>query len=101
MAYIEPPTTGDLKGMANLQRTKLDQSWKAISQHLQHHRQHLKLSGWETYAINRVGELMAQNAHDELGTLLRDFFTTAGSNIGLEQNDYEKKRQKDNARKRN
>ncbi|NVJ95124.1 MAG: hypothetical protein HWD91_06015 [Marivivens sp.] len=98
MAHIEPPKTADLQGMADLQRTKLDQSWKAISQHLQHHREHLKLSGWETYALKRVEELMTQNAHDELSTMLRDFFTIAGSNLGLEKNNYEQKRQKENGR---
>ena len=98
MAYIEPPTTGDLKGMANLQRTKLDQSWKAISQHLQHHREHLKLSGWELYAIKRVGELAGQQAHDELAKMLRDFFAIAGSNIGLEKNDYKRNGRRKNGR---
>ena len=98
MAYLTPPTTDDLKGMETLKRTKLAASWETISQHLKRNREHLKLSGWETYAINRVGELAAQQAHDELGTLLRDFFAIAGSNLGLEKNNYEQKRQKENGR---
>lgn len=98
MAYLTPPTTANLEGMETLKRAELAASWQTISQHLKQHREHLKLSGWETYAINRVGELAAQQAHDELATMLRDFFAIAGSNIGLEQNNYEQKRQKDNGR---
>lgn len=95
MAYLKPPTTAELKGMADLQRAELEASWKTISQHLQHHREHLKLSGWETYALKRVGELAGQQAHDELAMMLRGFFAIAGENIGLAQHDYEQKRQKD------
>ena len=99
MAYLKSPTTADLKGMADLKRAELDASWQAISQHMKRKREHLKqLSGWELYAIKRVGELAGQQAHDELGTLLRDFFTIVGSNLGLEKNNYEQKRQKENGR---
>lgn len=98
MAYLTPPTTADLQGMETLKQAELAASWQTISQHLKQHREHLKLSGWETYAINRVGKLATQQAHDELATMLRDFFAIAGSNIGLEQNNYEQKRQKGNGR---
>ena len=72
----------------------LAKSWQAILQHLKQHREHLKLSDWETYAINRVWEIAAQQAQNELMTMLHDFFTIAGSNFGLEQEDYKRKRQK-------
>ena len=95
MAYLKPPTTVELNGMEALKRADLAASWRAIAQHLAHHRDHLKLSGWETYAINKAGELAGQQAHDELATMLRGFFAIAGENIGLAQHDYEQKRQKD------
>ena len=95
MAYLKPPTTAELQSMDTLKRAELVTSWQAISQHLKQHREHLKLSGWETYAINRVWEIAAQQAHDELMTMLHDFFASAGSNIGLEKHEYEQKRQKD------
>lgn len=95
MAYLKPPTTTELQDMEALKRAELATSWRTISQHLQLHRD-LKLTGWETYAINRVAELAAQQAHNELAWMLRDFFTIAGENIGLEQHDYNKrKRQKE------
>jgi hypothetical protein len=81
--------------MEALKRAELAASWRTISQHLQHHRD-LQLSGWETYALKRVAEIAAKQAHEELATMLRDFFTSAGENIGLEQHDYNKrKRQKE------
>lgn len=95
MAYLKPPNTAELKGMEALKRAELAASWRAIAQHLAQHRDHLKLSGWETYAINKAGELAGQQAHDELATMLRGFFAIAGENIGLAQHDYEQKRQKD------
>jgi hypothetical protein len=95
MAYLKPPTTAELKGMAQLQRAELAKGWRAIAQHLAQHREHLKLCGWETYAINKAGKIAAQQAHDELATMLRGFFAIAGENIGLAQHDYEQKRQKD------
>lgn len=95
MAYLKSPTTADLRGMDDLKRAELAASWRTISQHLKRHRD-LKLTGWETYALKRVGEMTAQQAHDELATMLRDFFIIAGENIGLEQHDYNKrKRQKE------
>ena len=95
MAYLTPPTTADLQGMETLKRAELAASWQTISQHLKQHREHLKLSGWETYAINRAGKIAGETIHDELEDLLRDFFTIAGSNFGLEQEDYKRKRQKE------
>ena len=95
MAYIKPPTTSERKGMAELRRTELAKGWRAIAQHLAQHREHLKLGGWETYAINKAEEIAAQQAHDELATMLRGFFVIAGENIGLAQHDYAQKRQKD------
>jgi hypothetical protein len=94
MAYLKPPTTAELKGMEALKRAELAASWRTISQHLKWHRD-LKLTGWETYALKRVGGMAAQQAHDELATMLRGFFAIAGENIGLAQHDYEQKRQKD------
>ena len=94
MAYFKPPTTAELEDMAQLKRAELAASWQNISQHLKQHREHLKLSGWETYAINRVWEIAAQQAQNELMTMLHDFFASAGSNIGLEKHEYEQKRQK-------
>jgi hypothetical protein len=95
MAYLKPPTTAELKGMAQLKRAELAASWQNISQHLAQHRSHLKLDGWEKYAISKAGKIAAQQAHDELATILRGFFAIAGENIGLAQHDYEQKRQKD------
>lgn len=95
MPYITHPTTADLKGMKHLKNTDITKSWQAISQHLKLHREHLKLTGWERYALHRADEIGGQTIHDELEGLLRDFFTVAGSNFGLEQEDYKRKRQKD------
>lgn len=98
MAYLTSPTTADLQGMETLKRAELAASWQTISQHLKQHREHLKLSGWELYALKRVGELAGQQAHEELSTMIRDFFTIAGSNIGLEQNDYKRNGRRKNGR---
>jgi hypothetical protein len=95
MPYITPPTTPDLKGMKHLKNANITRSWQAISQHLKQHREHLNLTGWEHYAISRAEEIAGQKTHDDLEGLLRDFFTIAGSNFGLEQHDYKRKRQKD------
>jgi hypothetical protein len=95
MAYLKPPTTAELKGMEALKRAELAASWRTISQHLKQHREHVNLTGWERYALHRADEIGGQTIHDELEDLLRDFFTIAGSNFGLEQEDYKRKRQKD------
>ena len=94
MAYFKPPTTAELDNMATLKRAELAKSWQAISQHLKQHREHLKLSGWETYAISKAWEIAAQQAHDQLMAMLHGFFSSSGSNIGLEKHEYEQKRQK-------
>lgn len=95
MPYITPPSTAELKGMKHLKNIDITKSWQKISQHLERHRKHLNLTGWERYALQRADELGGQTIHDELEDLLRDFFIVAGSNFGLEQEDYKRKLQKD------
>lgn len=92
MPYLEPPTTGDLKAMKQDSTDKMKSSWRKVALFLNAHRDSIKLTDWEKYALNKADEMTHQNTHDELEHLLRDFFAAAGSNIGVEQEDYKRRR---------
>ena len=92
MPYLEPPTTGDLKAMKQDSTAKMKASWRRVADFLNAHRGSIKLTDWEMYALNQGDKMNRQSEHDELERLLRDFFAAAGSNIGLEHEDYKRRR---------
>ena len=92
MTYLKPPMNGDFKAMKQDSTDKMKSSWRKVTLFLNAHRDSIKLTDWEKYALKRAGEMTHQNTHDELEDLLRNFFAAAGSNIGVEHEDYKRRR---------
>lgn len=92
MSYLEPRSAADLKAMDKWQNGKMNRSWRKVSDFLNAHRDKIKLTDWETYALNQGGKLNRQREHNELERLLRDFFADAGSNLGLQKEYYKNRR---------
>lgn len=92
MPYLEHPNLKDLNAMKQDTTNKMKVSWRRVTDLLNAYRDRIKLSNWENYALEKADQMKRQSEHDELEHLLRDFFVSAGSNIGLEKEHYKRRR---------